>query len=220
MASTELTGGSMKISKTLTVVAAAVLLISACGGDSSATDDTTSTSPDAQTETTFAETTTSEAPAETPADDTEPEEPAGSTGCTLDDFRDGDSVRPASCGGNATVVLGGETIEFDSFACFTGEDAVEATNSDRTTFSSIGVTSNGGSLAAIVFSVTSGIAIYDIAYVPDVDADVVWHGQANSGPAEVDGDHVTFQGDFEEVSGGDTPTGASESGSIDATCAP
>lgn len=220
MASTVLTGGSIKGSKTFIAVAAAILLISACGGDSSQPDETSSPSTNAQTETTIAGPTTSEGPVDAPAENTEPDEPRGSTGCSLDDFVDGDSVKPASCGGSATVVLGGETIEFDSFACFTGEDAVEATNSDHTAFSSIGVISKGDSLAAIVFSVSTGIAIYDIAYVSDVDSDRVWHGQANSGPAAVDGDHVTFQGEFVEVSGGDTPTGASEAGSIDATCAP
>lgn len=110
---------------------------------------------------------------------------------------------------------------FDSFACFTGAQAVEATSSDSTTFSSIGVVAHGGSLAAIAFSSRgTAIPIYDIAFVADVGSDRVWHGQANSGVVAIDGNHVTFEGDFAEVSGGNTATGAIEAGSVDATCAP
>ena len=213
---------SGRVPKTLIAVAVATATFSACGGDSSQPADT-STPPasNAGTQPTTEEPPTSEGPPDTPAESTDPEEPTASAGCSLDDFRDGDTVKEASCGGSATVILGGETVVFDSFACFTGADAIEATGSDRTTFTSIGVASHDGGLAAIVFSHRDvNITRYEIAYVPDVDSDVVWHGQATSGVVVVDGNQVSFEGEFEEVSGGDTATGGVEAGSVDATCAP
>lgn len=213
MTSTVLTGHSFTWPRTMVAVAVAILLTSACSNDSSPTASESTLAPsDDQTETSTIASSTS---------DGQPEDPTASAGCSLDDFRDGDTVKPASCGGSATVVLGGETIEFESFGCFTGEDAVEATRSDNTTFSSLGVVAHDGRLAAVVVSSQgSAVPIYDIAVVRDIASDRVWHGQANDGVVSIDGGRVTFVGDFAEASGGDTATGAIETGSIEAICAP
>jgi hypothetical protein len=205
------------------VVSAAMLLISACTSDSSPTASETTQAPsEVQTETSTFDGSTTEAPPVTPGDaGTEPGDPAASTGCSLDDFSGADTLKPGSCGGSATVVLGDETIEFDSIGCFTGADAVEATRSDDTTFSSIGVVAHGDGLAAVVVSAQgSAIPIYEILIVLDITSDLVWHGQANDGVVTIDGDQVAFEGEFVEVSGGSTATGAVEVGSIAATCAP
>ena len=222
MASTAPTDASSRWSSAAVAFAAVTLLISACSSDSSSNaSETTQAQSDVQAETSTSGSSTTEAPPVTPGVATEPGDPTASAGCAIDDFVDGDTLKPASCGGSATAVLKGETIEFGSFGCFTGADAIEATRSDDGTFSSLGVVPYGDGLAAVVVSARgSAISIYEILLVLDIASDLVWHGQANDGVVTIDGDHVAFEGEFVEVSGGSTPTGAVEVGSIEATCAP
>jgi hypothetical protein len=198
----------------LASIAAAVAiacLITACGGSGASADTSLPTQPAEATADATRAGQTADAAAPS-ASDSMASDDAGPVagGCSLD--------APASCGGSATLVIGGETIEFDFFACYTGDDAVVATRSDSGTFASIGQVSRNGATATVGFTIVErlGVPIYELVYAGG-DSNANWHGVDENDQMTVEGGSVSFEGDFAETIDSE-PTGQTQSGSLKATC--
>lgn len=202
----------------LTLAVLVALTLSACGGNSTSTTDPT-TSSDATDATVTPETTSSEpsptsteTPATATSEGSDPDEPAASSGCTVES--------PESCGGSATLVIGGETIEFDFFACYEGDDAVAVSGPGvEPFFVGFGTASRDGvTTAVLVRGEDFGGIRYSVGWVPDVASQVAWWDDSDSMPA-VDGGHVSYEGEFGETQeDGRSPTGRTDSGSFDGMC--
>lgn len=197
-----------RVSLALAVLLA--VLVSSCGGGASQTDDTSSlTTVDAETDVSSAPTTAAPPDEEPTTTTSESEQPTGSE-CSLED--------PASCGGSATLVFGGEIIEFDFFACYFDDDAAAAVGSDSATFAALGQVSRAGGTASVgANSIEYGITTHEVFYGPD--SNTAWHGEEATDLLQIEGNRVFFEGNFVEVVDG-AVTGQSEVGSLDATCGP
>ena len=199
----------------LTLGVVASVMASACGGGSSAPNETSPQTTAAVGGGTTSAAPSVTAPAEgqsttTTSEGVESEEPTSSE-CSLD--------APASCGGSATLVFDGETIEFDFFACFFDADAAAAVGSDGVTFAALGQVADAGGIASVGASVNETTFANEVFYVPGGDPNTQWHGDNEGDLLKVEGNRVTYQGDLLEVVDGSV-TGAKVDGSLDATCGP
>lgn len=201
------------------VVAVAVAMsIGACGGEAATPDGTGSpTTSGAAADTTAAGPTTAvPASTETTTTTSEQTESGGeatNSECSLE--------TPANCGGTATLILAGETITFDFFACYFDDDAAAAVGSDGATFAALGQVSQAGGTASVGGNTIErlGIPTHEVFYAPGGDSSTQWHGETASDLLEIEGKRVTYEGDFVEVVDG-AATGQREVASLEATCGP
>jgi hypothetical protein len=182
-----------------------VLLIGACGGEPSTPGDT-------QTPTTSGAASFSTTAPPEPASSTS--EPVANGDCSLE--------TPSSCGGNAVLTIGGDTVEFDFFACFYGDDAVAAVGDGIPdwTFAALGQVEQAGGTASVVINVkfSDELAVETVVFVPAGDQDRSWFSD-DEDTFSHEGDRITWDGEFVEVVGGADVTGERAAGSLDATCA-
>jgi hypothetical protein len=182
-------------------LAIAVSLV-ACGDDSSADQVVTTPPEEADARGTISPATS------------EPTDPDDEGKSTEDSMPEG-----GSASGSARITIAGESVEFESFTCFHGEDAIEAFGNDDLTFAAYGEveTSAGKSVVAVSANESPFGPNYTIFYSPTGDSlDEVWQ-RVGEEAATIDGDRITGDGDFDRIVGGEH-TGETAIGSFEATC--
>lgn len=185
----------------LVSLAMAVSLV-ACGDDSSAEQPVTTAPVGTDAESTPSPSTS------------EPTDSPGENESTEDSVPEG-----GSSGGSATITIAGETVEFESFTCYHGDDAIEAFGDDDLTFAALGQaeTSAGGSIVAVSAIESPFGPNYTIFYSPTGDSlGEVWQ-RVGEDAAIIDGDRITGEGDFDRIVGGEH-TDETAVGSFEATC--
>jgi len=197
----------------LTIAVAFVLSLGACGGEAAAPGDTGSpTTPDTGVDPTTAASTSEEATTTT-SEPTESDGQVPNSDCSLE--------TPAACGGSATLIFAGENIAFDFFACFFDENAAAAVGSDGATFAVLGQVPQAGGTASVGANTIErlGTPTHEVVYVAGGDSSTQWHGETETDLLEIEGNRVTFAGDFVEVVDGEA-TGQRVAASLDAICGP
>ncbi len=190
---------------------AMVISIGACGGGAAVPTDAASTATSDLAVDPTPTAPTSAEPAAPTAEQTEAGGQDAGFECSLDAF--------ASCGGSATLTLGGEPVVFDFFACFTGDDASRAFGHDGTRFAALGQRSGSGGPDTVGIGIVDhgAIDIEELVYSPSGASNTEWHRDSDGQGITVEGDHVAFDGDLVEAVGG-TLTGQQIAASLDATC--
>jgi hypothetical protein len=186
----------------------------ACGGEATPPNDNTS-----PTTSTVATTSTLPTSDTTTSALTESDQPRANSECSLD--------APASCGGSAVLIIAGEVIKFDFFACYYEENAVALFGNEDDSFAAFGAL-EGGSATSILWVSTGedGIGPYNsFFYSPTqvITEGEVWQGGSyvRAGmdvPIEgIDSGRISWAGDFERIVDG-AHTDETVPASLEATC--